>query len=76
MCQRAIDPTLRGKSAINSAVIDHIRPWMLRPDLAKAAHNLWLICQSCHATCDSIEKTNWPDADLIAEIKRRSGEAW
>lgn len=76
MCAIALPPGLRGRSGQRSAVVDHLRPWRLRPDLSFEVSNLQLICRACHATCDSIERSNWPDADLIAEAKARSGQQW
>lgn len=49
--------------------VDHIRPYQLRPDLTLHEGNLQLVCIRCHGVCQSIEKRNWPDADLIAHKK-------
>ncbi|MEX5600713.1 HNH endonuclease [Pseudophaeobacter sp. C1-32P7] len=76
MCASPVPATLRGRAGDRAAVVDHLRPWRLRPDLAFDLSNLQLICRSCHATCDSIEKNNWPDAELIAEAKGRAGQTW
>lgn len=75
MCAETISPTLRGRSDQRDAVVDHIRPWRLRPDLAHDAGNLQLICRRCHARCDGIEKRYWPDADKIANAKRQRQRA-
>lgn len=69
MCGQAVDATLRGKKTSTSAVVDHTRPWRLRPDLALDGSNLRLVCRRCHASCDSIEKRLWPDAEAIAARK-------
>ncbi|MBY6120248.1 HNH endonuclease [Mameliella alba] len=73
MCRIGLDPTLRGRSSSRSAVVDHLRPWRLRPDLVDDPANLQLICRGCHAKCDAIEKRLWPDADAIA-AEKLSGE--
>jgi len=65
MCGRLLRP---GKTRADSAVVDHVRPAALRPDLFWDEGNLKAICRSCHAICDSIEKRHTcPDA--IAEAK-------
>ena len=69
MCGDMINATLRGTRDRRDAVVDHIRPHNLRPDLVHDIANLWLVCRACHGTCHSIEKRLWPDADRIAAEK-------
>lgn len=76
MCSAPIPPSLRGRTGKRAAVVDHKRPWRLRPDLSFERNNLQIVCRACHATCESIEAAHWPDADLIAEAKERAGQAW
>jgi hypothetical protein len=61
-----------GKKDSAAAVVDHIRPHTLRPDLTWDEANLQVICRSCHAVCDGIEKRHRPDAEAIAKAK----QAW
>jgi 5-methylcytosine-specific restriction endonuclease McrA len=58
-----------GRTAPDSAAVDHIRPAELRPDLFWDEGNLRASCRSCHAVADSIEKRLGPDADAIARAK-------
>ncbi|UWR77937.1 HNH endonuclease [Phaeobacter inhibens] len=77
MCSRPIPPSLRGKTGKRAAVVDHLRPWRLRPDLAFELTNLGLVCAGCHFThCASIEAAHAGDAELIAQAKERIGQEW
>jgi 5-methylcytosine-specific restriction endonuclease McrA len=76
MCQKPIPASLRGRSGKRAAVIDHIIPWRMRPDLSYELSNLQLICRGCHPICESIEDQNWGNADLIREAKARAGQDW
>jgi 5-methylcytosine-specific restriction endonuclease McrA len=76
MCCAPIPASLRGKSGKRAAVVDHIIPWRMRPDLSHDLSNLQLICRGCHAICDSIEDQNWGNADIIREAKARAGQDW
>jgi 5-methylcytosine-specific restriction endonuclease McrA len=76
MCQRPIPVDLKGKTEGRHAVLDHVRPWRLRPDLSLAPANLQLICRDCHAKCETIEAAHWPNTDMIAEAKARASERW
>ena len=70
MCGDTINPSLRGTKGSRAAVLDHIRPHRIRPDLSRDPANLHLVCKSCHdGTCASIEARHWPDADRIATEK-------
>lgn len=72
MCGCMVGPTLKGKTGEAAATLDHVRPWRLRPDLAKTESNIQLICKQCHdSTCKQIEREHWPDAELIAEAKKK-----
>ena len=76
MCQAPIPATLRGRTGQRAAVVDHLRPWRLRPDLSFEEANLQLICRSCHAVCHSIEAAHPGDAEIIAQAKERAGQSW
>jgi len=60
-----------GASHERSAVVDHIRPHRLRPDLTWDEGNCWALCRGCHADMQGIEKRLSPDADAIAAAKLR-----
>jgi 5-methylcytosine-specific restriction endonuclease McrA len=62
----------QGRTDPRSAVVDHIRPIDLRPDLTWDEGNCRAICRDCHAVCDGIEKRHRPDAEAIAKAK----QAW
>lgn len=77
MCSQPIPASLRGKTGRRAAVVDHLRPWRLRPDLAHDLTNLALVCAGCHFThCASIEAAHAGDAELIAQAKERVGQEW
>ncbi|MFV1807415.1 HNH endonuclease [Phaeobacter sp. Ax4a-4a] len=77
MCCQPIPAGLRGKTGKRAAVVDHIRPWRLRPDLAFELTNLGLVCAGCHFThCASIEAAHAGDAEMIAQAKERIGQEW
>lgn len=59
-----------GRAHKRAAVVDHIKPIELRPDLTWDEGNCWSICRGCDAVCESIEKRKTPDADAIAAAKR------
>lgn len=75
-CQMCGVLVTKGRSGDRSAVVDHLRPVSLRPDLERDPDNCRCVCRGCHAACDSIEKQHHPDADLIAEAKLRVGQQW
>lgn len=76
-CGQPINPTLAGIRDPRSAVVDHVIPWRLRPDLAFRKSNLRLTCKGCHDTHDqAIERAHGSDADMIAEAKARMGQEW
>lgn len=55
---------------VKSNHLDHLKPWRLRPDLAKDLGNLRIVCPPCHnGPCAAIEARHWPDADAIAKAK-------
>lgn len=59
-----------GRSDSAAALIDHMRPAKLRPDLFYAHDNLIAVCRQCHATtCDKIERKHWPDDEAIYQAK-------
>ncbi len=69
LCQMCGALLRQGRSADNAAVVDHIRPIDLRPDLTWDEGNVRAICRDCHAVCDGIEKRLRPDAEAIAKAK-------
>lgn len=76
MCGAPIPASLRGKKGKRAAVVDHIRPWRMCPELAHALSNLQLICRGCHHVCESIEDQIGNNPDLIAEAKARASQDW
>lgn len=56
----------QGRRRPDSAVVDHIEPVELSPDLKWDEGNLQSVCRTCHAVCDSIEKRNTAPADIRA----------
>lgn len=69
LCQMCGTSTTTGRKASNSAVVDHVAPVALRPDLVDDMANLRCVCRRCHAACDSIEKRLSPDSDAIVAAK-------
>ncbi len=69
----------RGKRHKAAAVVDHMRPYDLRPDLVYEPENLWAVCRNCHDTeCRRIEdrargirQWTYRGADWIAAEKLR-----
>lgn len=69
----------KGRKHRFSAVVDHIRPYDLRPDLVYDPDNLWSVCRDCHdRECRRIEDKarsvhQWTPrgADWIAAEKMR-----
>lgn len=50
--------------------LDHIKPHKLRPDLARTASNLRIVCTTCHnGACAAIEARHAGNADAIAAAK-------
>ncbi|MEP2717311.1 HNH endonuclease signature motif containing protein [Pseudophaeobacter sp.] len=76
MCGALLRPGRRHKAA---AVIDHKRPYDLRPDLVYDPANLWAICRDCHdRECRRIEdkargmrQWTFRGADWIASEKAK-----
>jgi len=68
MCGKA--PLTDGTSAHNAAVVDHVIPYQLRPDMTWDADNLRTVCRQCHGTCHSIEQRHKGDAEAIGRAKR------
>ncbi|MBO9398744.1 HNH endonuclease [Shimia sp. R9_2] len=76
MCGVVLREGRRHKAA---AVVDHIRPYDLRPDLELEPDNLWSVCRDCHdRECRRIEDKarsirQWTPrgADWIASEKMR-----
>ena len=75
-CQMCGVRLMPGRGRPDSAVVDHVRPISLRPDLEADVSNMRAICRACHAVCLSIEAAMGADDDLIAEAKMRSSEDW
>lgn len=69
----------KGKKQKAAAVVDHKRPYDLRPDLVYDLGNLWSVCRNCHdSECRRIEDQarsirQWTTrgADWIAAQKKR-----
>lgn len=61
----------QGRTDEAAALIDHIKPAKLCPDLFYEPTNLQACCRNCHAThCTTIEAKHWPDPEAIAAAKR------
>ena len=58
-----------GTSHERAAVVDHIRPHKLRPDLTWDEANCWAVCRGWHAELLGIERKLAPDAEAIAAAK-------
>jgi len=59
-----------GKHSPRAAVVDHLIPETLRPDLFLEDSNLRSTCKSCHdGPCASIEAKHAPDGDAIRAAK-------
>lgn len=58
-----------GKRDARAAVVDHIAPIALKPDLTWDADNCRAVCRTCHAICDSIEKRAQGDLERITREK-------
>lgn len=68
-CQMCGVLVTKGRSGERSAVVDHLRPVALRPDLERDEDNCRCTCRACHAICDSIEKRAGADEDRIVREK-------
>ena len=72
LCRMCKTTLYSGRIAGNSAVLDHIKPVRLRPDLSHDPSNLQLVCKRCHdSECKAIEARHPNDADKIARAKAR-----
>ena len=62
-----------GKKDPRAAVVDHIIPAAMRPDLFYAPDNLWAVCKACHdGPCASIEaRHRGYEAIRAAKMDRR-----
>lgn len=69
-CQMCGVMLIEGRASKASAVVDHLKPHTLRPELVYADTNLWSVCKGCHdGACASIE-FGCKDADQIEQLKR------
>ena len=61
----------KGRTHARSAVVDHIKPAALCPELEWVEANWWLVCKACHdGPCETIERQHAGNADAIAQAKR------
>lgn len=68
-CQMCGCIVTTGRTHPRSAVVDHLRPVALRPDLERDPGNCRCVCRACHSTCDSIEKRLGSDVEAVARAK-------
>lgn len=69
-CQMCGAMLIQGRKSPRAAVVDHLRPTELRPDLALDGGNCQATCKQCHDTvCKSLELRHWPNADAIRQAK-------
>jgi len=59
-----------GKGKGRSAIVDHLRPIALRPELTFDPDNCRAVCRDCHGICASLE-ARYPSADGAAAAKLR-----
>ena len=72
MCGALVNAALRGTKDKRAAVVEHVRPHKLRPDLRYDETNIALVCLKCHnVDCARIEAKHWPYAERIATEKDR-----
>ncbi|WP_068115251.1 HNH endonuclease [Tropicimonas marinistellae] len=69
LCQMCGCIVVSGRSDPRAAIVDHVRPWRLMPELRYVLSNLRLVCRDCHAVCLSIEARFAGDAEMIAAEK-------
>lgn len=70
VCRMCGVQVIRGRRDPRSAVIDHIKPRALCPDLAWDEANLQTTCKACHdGPCASIEARHGSDVEAIAREK-------
>lgn len=68
MCGLIVFP---GRHKSTSAVVDHLVPVELAPELELEKSNLWTVCKGCHdGPCQFIEKRAGNDPDEIVRAKR------
>jgi 5-methylcytosine-specific restriction endonuclease McrA len=71
LCQMCGCLLTEGRTHPRAAVVDHLIPVALRPDLAYDPANCRAVCKADHdGACQSIERRHWPDAEVIARAKR------
>ena len=59
ICQMCGVGLIAGKVKPTSAVVDHLQPVLMAPDLFFDGDNLWSVCKGCHDNeCRSIEFNN------------------
>jgi RNase P subunit RPR2 len=69
-CQMCSVLLTSGRSYRRAAVVDHLMPARLRPDLFLSDDNTRAVCKSCHdGPCKSIEVRLGEDADAIRAAK-------
>lgn len=61
-----------GTTDDRAAVVDHIQPAKLRPDLFFSARNLWGVCRQCHdGVIRRAEDAHSGDAEAIRAAKEQ-----
>ena len=69
-CQMCNVLLTKGRSHPRAAVVDHLMPARLRPDLFLSAENTRAVCKSCHdGTCQRIENKHGDDVEAIKAAK-------
>ena len=69
-CQMCDTILTGGRHNPRAAVVDHLMPEALRPDLFLDDSNLRSVCKACHdGPCASIEARHEGDADAIRAAK-------
>lgn len=60
-----------GRKSARAAVVDHLRPVELRPDLAMDPDNCRTVCKRCHdTTCAHIEAKHAGNEEAIESAKK------
>jgi len=69
-CQMCGTLLRKGRVAARSAMVDHLMPVALKPDLFFDAGNCRSVCRDCHETvCSIIEAKHAGDAEAIRQAK-------
>lgn len=69
-CQMCGVALVTGRTSRLAAVVDHIIPAWLRPDLFFCEENTRAVCKKCHdGPCQAIEARHGDDADALKAAK-------